>query len=57
LLDEPMDLRLETARFEYHYIEAAYEKYGSVRAAAASLGLDPSTFLRKRKRCQELFQK
>ena len=57
LRDEPMDLRLETARFEYHYIEAAYEKYGSVRAAAASLGLDPSTFLRKRKRCQELFQK
>ena len=54
---EPLDLRLETARFEYHYIQAAYEKYGNVRAAAASLGLDSSTFVRKRKRYQELLQK
>ena len=55
--DEPLNLRLETARFEYHYIQAAYEKYGNVRAAAASLGLDSSTFVRKRKRYQELLQK
>ncbi len=57
LEDGPIDLHLETARFEYHYIQAAYEKCGSVRVAAASLGMDPSTFVRKRKRYQGMFQK
>ena len=29
--DEPIDLKLEVARFEDHYIRQAYEKYGNVR--------------------------
>lgn len=35
---------------EYEYINAAYEEYKNVRAAAASLGMDASTFVRKRKK-------
>lgn len=54
---EPVDLKLEVARFEYHYIQQAYEAHGNVRAAAASLGMDSSTFVRKRRRCQQLLQK
>ena len=56
-LDGPVDLRFETAKFEYQYIQKAYEKYQNVRAAAASLGMDSSTFVRKRKKYQELLQK
>ena len=56
-LSKPVDLRYETARFEYEYIQKAYEKYGNVRSAAASLGMDSSTFVRKRKKYQELLQK
>ena len=43
-----VNLKLEVARFEYEYICRAYEKYGTVRAAAASLGMDSATFVRKR---------
>lgn len=35
---------------EYEYITAAYEEYKNVREAAASLGMDASTFVRKRKK-------
>lgn len=31
-------------------INRAYEKYGNVRQAAASLGMDASTFVRKRQK-------
>lgn len=55
--EEPIDLKLEVARFEYQYLQQAYEKHKNVRAAAASLGMDSSTFVRKRRRCQELLQK
>lgn len=55
--DGPVDLKLEVARFEYQYIQQAYEKYKNVRAAAASLGMDSSTFVRKRQKCRELLQK
>lgn len=55
--DEPVDLKLEVARFEYQYLQQAYEKHKNVRAAAASLGMDSSTFVRKRRRCRELLQK
>ena len=55
--DGPVDLKLEVARLEYQYIQQAYEKHKNVRAAAASLGMDSSTFVRKRRRCQELLQK
>ena len=56
-LSKPVDLRYETAKFEYEYIQKAYEKYGNVRSAAASLGMDSSTFVRKRRKYQELLQK
>jgi PAS domain S-box-containing protein len=35
---------------ELKYINAAYDKYKNIRAAAHSLGMDPSTFLRKRRK-------
>lgn len=53
---ERINLKLELARLEYDYICQAYAKYGSVRAAAASLGMDNSTFVRKRQKYQELLQ-
>ena len=52
-----MNLKREVARFEYEYICRAYERYGNVRAAAASLGMDSATFVRKRKKYEELLQK
>ena len=52
-----VNLKLEVARFEYEYICRAYEKYGTVRAAAASLGMDSATFVRKRRKFEELLQK
>ena len=54
---KPVDLRLETAKFEYQYIQKAYETYKNVRSAAASLGMDSSTFVRKRKKYQQMLQK
>lgn len=53
----PVDLKLEVARLEDQYIRQAYEKHKNVRDAAASLGMDSSTFVRKRRKCQELLQK
>lgn len=38
---------------EYEYITAAYEEYHNVRDAAKSLGMDASTFVRKRKKYLE----
>ena len=35
---------------ELEYINHAYEKYGNVREAAESLGMTPSTFVRKRQK-------
>ena len=52
-----MDLKREVARLEDYYIRQAYEKYGNVRAAAASLGMDSSTYVRKRRKCQQMLQK
>lgn len=37
-------------QIELAYINKAYEKYKNVRQAAASLNMDPSTFVRKRKK-------
>ena len=52
-----VNLKREVARFEYEYICRAYEKYGNVRAAAASLGMNDATFVRKRHKFEELLQK
>lgn len=51
-----VNLKREVARFEYEYICRAYEKYGNVRAAAASLGMNDATFVRKRHKFEELLQ-
>ena len=50
---EQVDLKALTEQFEARFINAAYEKYGSIRKAAASLSMDPATFLRKRKKYAE----
>lgn len=57
--EEPghVNLKREVARFEYEYICRAYKKYGNVRAAAASLGMNDATFVRKRHKFEELLQK
>ncbi len=49
----PVDLRQKVEELELKYIRSAYQKYGNVRDAAKSLGMDPSTFVRKRKRMEE----
>lgn len=53
---EHIDLKAELTRLEYEYICQAYAKYGTVRAAAASLGMDNSTFVRKRQKYQACFK-
>ncbi len=52
-----IDLKKRVAAFEYEYLVKAYERHGTVRAAAASLGMDSATFVRKRKKYQKLLQK
>ncbi len=48
-------LKEAVAKLEYAMIQEAFEKYGNVRDAAKSLGIDASTFVRKRtKYAQEL---
>ena len=49
----PLDLRRTVEALELRYIRGAYQKYGNVRDAARSLGMDPSTFVRKRARLEE----
>lgn len=48
-----IDLKSELKRIELRYMNHAYETYGNVRDAAASLGMAPSTFVRKRKQFME----
>lgn len=52
-----MNLKLEVARFEYEYICRAYEKYGTVRPRRPAWGWDSATFVRKRRKFEELLQK
>ncbi len=47
---ETTNLKRMVEQIELEYINVSYEKYGNVRDAAASLGMDPSTFVRKRKK-------
>ena len=47
---ETVDLKALTEQFEARFIRAAYETHGSIRKAAASLSMDPATFLRKKKK-------
>jgi len=41
------------AGIEFQYLEHAYQTYGNVRDAAKSLGMTPSTFVRKRHRYRD----
>ena len=49
-MTEPVDLRAILRQVERSYLDRAYARFGNVRDAAKSLGLDPSTFVRRRKR-------
>ena len=51
---EQVDLKLEVAKFEAGYMEHAFARFGNTREAAASLGMDSSTFVRKRQRYEQL---
>ena len=50
VLDPVKDLKTAMEELELEYINHAYEKYGNVREAAESLGMTPSTFVRKRQK-------
>ena len=47
-------LKDSVARMEASWIDLAYKKYGNVRDAAAALGIDSSTFVRKRQRYEQM---
>lgn len=49
-LPPQMDLREEVAAFEAAYMKKAFEKYGNIRDASEYLGMDASTFTRKRQK-------
>ena len=49
-LAEDVNLEELVGRFEASYIKAAYEKHGNVRAAAKSLGLNTTTYARKKRK-------
>lgn len=49
-LDPVKDLKTAMEELELEYINHAYKVCGNVRDAAASLGMTPSTFVRKRKK-------
>ncbi|MBQ7796199.1 MAG: sigma 54-interacting transcriptional regulator [Lachnospiraceae bacterium] len=53
VLNPVADLKTAMEELELEYINHAYETYGNVRDAAASLGMTPSTFVRKRQRFGE----
>jgi len=44
------DLEYESARLEAYYMNLAFARYHNIRDAANSLGIDSSTFVRKRQR-------
>nr|WP_275297107.1 sigma 54-interacting transcriptional regulator [Clostridium sp. YIM B02569] len=48
--EEGINLRETLDAIEKKLIKKAYDKYGNVRAAAKSLGIDASTFVRKRQK-------
>lgn len=52
-LDNVSDLSSKIEEIELQYLNAAYAKFGNVRAAAESLGISPATFVRKRNKILE----
>jgi len=55
-LTEELPLKERLARIEYAFIKDAYEKHASIRKAALSLGMKPTTFIRKKQEYEELFK-
>ena len=53
-LPDKQDLKEEVAKLEADYMERAFKKYHNIRAAAESLGMDSSTFVRKRQRYEQM---
>lgn len=49
-IDEKVNLKELVEKLELQFISKAFEKYGNVRDAAKYLGIDASTFVRKRKK-------
>lgn len=54
LADENINLKTEVAKFEASYMTLAFAKYKNIRNAAEALGMDSSTFVRKRQRYEKL---
>lgn len=50
---ERVNLHKLVEQLEISYIRRAYSRYGNVRDAARSLGMDASTFVRKRKKLEQ----
>ena len=50
---EQVNLHRLVEQLEISYIRRAYSRYGNVRDAARSLGMDASTFVRKRKKIEQ----
>lgn len=48
------NLKDAVARLESQMIANAYDEYGNVRDAAKSLGIDASTFVRKRSKYEKI---
>ncbi len=51
-----MTFKERMERIEFSYLKAAYERFGSVRSAAAALEMPVSTFVRKRKDYERRFE-
>lgn len=53
-LPDKQDLKEEVAKLEADFMERAFKKYHNIRGAAESLGMDSSTFVRKRQRYEKM---
>ncbi|MCI2106075.1 MAG: sigma 54-interacting transcriptional regulator [Intestinimonas sp.] len=53
--DQGFDLKAHMEQMEYSYIKKAFETHSTVRSAARSLGMDPATYLRKKKKYEMSF--
>ena len=50
------NMKKAVSELESELINKAFEEYGNVRDAAKKLGIDPSTFVRKRQKYEKLFK-
>jgi len=48
MLPDKVDLKTEVEKLEAEYMTMAFDKHGNTRGAAKNLGMDSSTFVRKR---------